>query len=283
MKRNIFVLLTVLNAGAAFLLYSCGNANKHKLVKKWETEMVFKSPESALFDKDNNILYVSNVDGEDTETPDGKGAISKMNSDGKKIEINWVSGLNSPKGLGLFSDKLYVADRTEIIIIDVESANVEKKIPVSGSEGLNDLTIDENGVIYVSDAKAKKVFRVKNEVTELILDSLKTPNGLLSFKGNLYMLESDALYKINPDKSLVKIADELKGGLDGVEIITGKDFIVTGWNGVVWYVYENGEKEKLLDTRSKNINAADIGIDTVTRTVFIPTYGRNTVVAYEVK
>jgi sugar lactone lactonase YvrE len=245
--------------------------------------MVFKSPESALFDKDNNILYVSNVDGEDTETPDGKGAISKMNSDGKKIEINWVSGLNSPKGLGLFSDKLYVADRTEIIIIDVESANVEKKIPVSGSEGLNDLTIDENGVIYVSDAKAKKVFRVKNEVTELILDSLKTPNGLLSFKGNLYMLESDALYKINPDKSLVKIADELKGGLDGVEIITGKDFIVTGWNGVVWYVYENGEKEKLLDTRSKNINAADIGIDTVTRTVFIPTYGRNTVVAYEVK
>ncbi len=82
-----------MNAGSSFLLYSCGNANKHKLVKKWETEAVFKVPESVLFDKANNVLYVSNIDGKDTWAADGKGSISKMNADGKNIVVDWVAGL----------------------------------------------------------------------------------------------------------------------------------------------------------------------------------------------
>jgi hypothetical protein len=39
----------------------------------------------------------------------------------------------------------------------------------------------------------------------------------------------------------------------------------------------------MLDTRKEKRNTADIGIDPATRTIYVPTFWRNTVVAYEVK
>jgi sugar lactone lactonase YvrE len=283
MKRNIFVLLTVLNAGAAFLLYSCGNANKHKLVKKWETEAVFKVPESVLFDKANNVLYVSNIDGKDTWAADGKGSISKMGADGKNILVDWVAGLNAPKGMGLYNGKLYVADPTDIVVINIDSAKIEKRIPVTGAVGLNDITVDKDGIVYVSDSEGKKIYRMKNDSVELFFDKLSQPNGVLMYADNFYLLDSGSMYKMNTDKSLNKLAEGLEGGTDGVEAFTGKDFIVSAWDGVVYYVYGDGKKEKLLDGRSKEIKSADIAVDTAARTVFVPTFWKNTVVAYEVK
>ncbi len=283
MKRNVFVLLTVLNAGAAILLYSCGNANNHKLVKKWETEAVFKVPESVLFDKANNVLYVSNIDGKDTWAADGKGSISKMGTDGKNIVVDWVAGLNAPKGMGLYNGKLYVADPTDIVVINIDSAKIEKRIPVTGAVGLNDVTVDKDGIVYVSDSEGKKIYRMKNDSVELFFDKLSQPNGILMYADNFYLLDSGAMYKMNTDKSLNKLAEGMEGGTDGVEAFTGKDFIVSTWGGVVYYVYGDGKKEKLLDGRSKEIKSADIAVDTAARTVFVPTFWKNTVVAYEVK
>jgi hypothetical protein len=39
----------------------------------------------------------------------------------------------------------------------------------------------------------------------------------------------------------------------------------------------------MLDGRSIKMNSADIGFDPATKTVFVPTFWRNTVAAYEVK
>jgi DNA-binding beta-propeller fold protein YncE len=283
MKRNIFVLLTVLNAGAAFLLYSCSNTNKHKLEKKWETEAVFKVPESVLFDKANNILYVSNIEGKDTWAADGKGSVSKMGADGKNIVVDWVAGLNAPKGMGLYKGKLYVADPTDIVVIDIDSAKIEKRIHVAGAVGLNDITVDKEGIVYVSDSEGKKIYRMENDSVELFFDKLSQPNGVLMYADNFYLLDSGSMYKMNTDKSLNKLAEGMEGGTDGVEAFTGKDFIVSTWDGVVYYVYADGKKEKLLDGRSKEIKSADIAVDTAARTVFVPTFWKNTVVAYEVK
>jgi hypothetical protein len=256
---------------------------QHQLVKLWETDSVLKVPESVLFDGSNKVLYATNIDGTDPWARDGKGSVGKVGLDGKVIAAEWVSGLNAPKGMGLYNGKLYVADINELVMIDLTSGKIEKKIPVAGSEGLNDVSISKNGVVYVSDSKLKKVFVVKNGVSELFLENLKGPNGVLMNGDDFYLLDAGGMYKLNNDKTLTMITDGMEGGSDGIENIGNNEFIVSCWQGVVWYINADGTKQQLMDSRPEKKNSADIGIDATNRIIYVPTFWRNTIIAYQVK
>jgi DNA-binding beta-propeller fold protein YncE len=258
-------------------------SQNHQLVKKWETDSVFKVPESVLFNKAANVLYVTNIDGKDPWGADGLGSVGKMDADGKNVIVDWVTGLQAPKGMGLYKGKLYVADLKEIVVINTKSGVIENRIVVAGAEGLNDISIDSKGTVYVSDSKAKRVYQVKGEKATLLLDSLKGPNGVLAHKKALYLLDAGSLLKINADKSLTLIANGMEGGTDGVEVINGKDFLVSTWAGVLYYVNADGTKQALMDGRPAKMNSADIGFDAKNNTVFVPTFWRNSVAAYEVR
>lgn len=266
-----------------FILSGTISSQKHELIKLWETDSVFKVPESVLYDQDNNVLYVANIDGTQPWEKDGKGSVGKLGTDGKPVQVEWVKGLNGPKGMGIFNKQLYVADITRVVVIDIASGTISKEIEVPGSQTLNDISIDKKGIVYVSDSRGRKVYRIVNGQPELFLDSLKGPNGVLVHQDDFYLLDAGGLYKLSPDKSLMKIADGMEGGTDGVEHVTGNDFIVSCWQGVVWYVSGDGHKELLLDTRDQKKNSADIGYDASRRIVYVPTFWRNTVVAYQLK
>ena len=267
----------------SFLLSTPLFAQKHQLVKKWETDSVLKVPESVLFDQKNNVLYVANIDGKEPWGKDGKGSIGKVGTDGKILAIEWVTGLNAPKGMGLFNNKLYVADIDHVVVIDINNGSVVQTIPVDGAVGLNDISIDKKGVVYVSDSEAKKVNRIDNGKATTWLEKLQGPNGVLSFEEELYMLDNGGMYKVEKDKSLTKITDGMEGGTDGIENVTGKDFIVSCWAGSIWYVNADGNKEHLLDTRDQKINSDDIGYDAKNRIAYVPTFWKNSIVAYQLK
>ncbi|NOT51081.1 MAG: ATP/GTP-binding protein [Chitinophagaceae bacterium] len=275
--KQVFLL------ACSFCLLIVTNAQKHQLVKKWETDSVFKVPESVLYDPDHRVLYVSNIDGKQPWEKDGMGSIGKMGLDGQVINAEWITGFNAPKGMGLYHHTLYVADVDRVAIVDLHSGKIAGWIEVPGSQALNDLTIDANGVMYVSDSRGKKVYRIMNGVPEVYLENLKGPNGVLMKASDLYVLDQGGMYKVNADKSLALITDGMEGGTDGIVNISGNDFVVSCWAGVIWYVNADGSKEKLLDTREQKINTADIGFDPVTKTIFVPTFWKNSVVAYEVK
>ena len=279
MKRS-FQLMAI----TVFLVSNKCYSQKHQLVKLWETDTVFKVPESVLYDG-KNTLYVANIDGTDPWGKDGKGSVGKMGSDGKNIMVEWVTGLNCPKGMGLNNGKLYVADLTELVVIDITSGTIEKKISVPGSDRLNDVSVDQKGVVYVSDSRARKVFKIEDEKIDVILDSfkLKGPNGVLKHKDDLYVLDAGSMYKMNKDNSLTRVTEGMDGGTDGIENVKGNEFIISCWAGTVWYVNEDGTKELLMDGRPDKKNSADIGFDAKSKTVFIPSFWRNTVAAYEVK
>ncbi len=183
----------------------------------------------------------------------------------------------------MFNGKLYAADLTNLVIIDIASGKIEQKIAIAGSVGLNDIAIDSKGVVYVSDSPGKQVFRVENGKSEKFLDNLNGPNGLYINGSDIFILDNQAMHKVNPDKTLTKIADGLDGNADGLENISGNDYIVSCWEGLIWYINADGTKEKLLDTKSEQKNTADIGFDKDSKTVYIPTFFKNTIVAYEVK
>jgi len=256
---------------------------QHKLEKLWETDSVLKVPESVLFDGDNKVLYATNIDGTDPWGKDGKGSVAKVGLDGKVIATEWVSGLNAPKGMGLYKGKLYVADLNELVVIDIAGGKIEKRIVVTDAVGLNDVSISKSGTVYVSDSKSKRVFIVKDGISELFLDTLKGPNGVLIRGDDFYLLDAGGMFKMNKDKTLTKITDGMEGGTDGIENISGNDFIISCWQGVVWYVNADGSKQQLLDSRGDKKNTADIGMDAKNKIIYVPTFWRNTIVAYRVK
>jgi hypothetical protein len=276
--RKTLLLILLFN-----LVLVASYSQKHQLVKKWETDSLLKVPESVLFDAGNKVLYETNIDGTDPWGADGKGSVGKVGLDGKIIKVDWVSGLNAPKGMGLHNGKLYVADLSNLVVIDIKAGKIIKTIAVNGAQGLNDVTVDKKGVVYVSDSKTKQIFKVENEKSELFLDNLKGPNGVLAHGDDFYLLDAGGAYKLGKDKSLIKLADGMEGGTDGIENVKGNDFLVSCWAGAIWYVNADGTKEKLYDGQAEKKNTADIGFDSKTKTVYVPTFWRNSIVAYEVK
>ena len=269
-------------------LYTCifftGNsyAQGHRLVKLWETDTLLRTPESVLYDAKEKILYVSEIDGVPNEK-DGKGAIAKVSLDGKIINANWVTGLNAPKGMAMYKGKLYVADLTEVVVIDMDNAKIIQRIPIEGSVFLNDVTIDKEGFVYVSDTRNFKVYRIEKGFVVTLLQNLQGPNGLLAVGDELLILDKGALQKMLVSGRVTNVTDGMDPTTDGIEQVKKNEYIVSAWNGVIYYVYANGSKETLLDTRAQKINTADIGYDAKNRIVYVPTFYNNRVIAYELK
>lgn len=273
-------------ATAIILLLVISNsltAQDHQLVKLWQTDSVLKVPESVLFYPKQQTLFVSNIDGTEPWGKDGKGSIGKLGADGKIISIEWVTGLNAPKGMGLHKRKLYVADMEEVVVIDIKKGTIIQKIKVEGAQGLNDISIAKDGIVYVTDSRGKKLYRIENGVATTHLENLQGPNGVLVNKNGLFIVDNGGLYKVQEDKTLTKIVDGMEGGTDGIEQVNANDHIVSCWGGVVYYVKGDGTKQTLLDTRNEKINSADIGYNAKKRIVYVPTFWRNSVVAYELK
>lgn len=255
------------------------------LEKKWETPAELKVPESVLYDKANNVLYAANIDGQPAGK-DGKGSIGKVSLDGKVLKAEWVTGLDAPKGMGLHKGLLYVADLTKVAVIDVKSGKIVRSIEAPGAGMLNDITVDAQGVVYVSDSGKPKVYRIVNNKAQVWLEGpeLQKPNGLLAHQDKLYMVDmgSGIFYEVNKKtKALRKIAEGLAGS-DGI-VPYGKDFILTTWAGEVNLVTAQGKVEKLLDTKAQKINAADLTYIPEKNLVLIPTFFVNTVTAYSIK
>lgn len=68
--------------------------------------VAFGTPESALYDPDTDMFFVSNVAGE-SDAADGVGWIARLSADGEVLDPRWVEDLNAPKGMALVGASLY--------------------------------------------------------------------------------------------------------------------------------------------------------------------------------
>ncbi len=262
----------------AFIISNALSAQDHQLVKLWETDTLLRTPESVLYNEKGKFLFVSNIG------KNGNGSIGKVGLDGKILQVDWVSGRAGPKGLGLYKNKLYVADVKEVVVIDIDKAAIIQHIPVDSAVFLNDITIDKNGVVYVSDSRKGKVHKIVDGMVTTYLEKLLNPNGLLVLGSDLYVLDKGSLLKVNTtSKQTTKIAEGMEASTDGIEQVKEGEFIISCWAGIVYYVKADGSKQVLFDNRDKKINSADIGYNPSKKIVYVPTFFGNKVVAYELK
>jgi hypothetical protein len=247
---------------------------QHSLLKLWESDSVtIRNPESALYDPTSNTLYVSST---------GSGSVVRMGLDGKIIQKDWVTGLHSNMGSALFHGFFYTTDPKGIAVVDVAKASFIKLIPIEGVQMLNDVAVDSKGVIYVSDTRAARVYRIEGDKPAVYLENMPGANGLLTVNTDLYLVTSTSFLKVNANKEVTKIADGFESGLDGIVMVADNEFILSNYKGLLWYVKADGTKELLLDSRPNRIMSNDIDYNPSTKTLYVPSYGTNRIIAYKV-
>jgi hypothetical protein len=273
MKKLSFIFLAGISIAS--------NAQTHQLEKLWQTDTIVAVPESVSPDMKQNILYVSLIDGGGW-VADGKGGVGKLSTDGKKYDSTWITGLNAPKGIGIFGNRLFVADISEVVVITIDKGQIEKKIAIDGASGLNDITVSDKGIVYVSDSRTGKVWSIANDQPSLYLENIGGVNGLKAVGDDLFIGGGKNFIRADKNKNQTTIA-ALPQGIDGIEPVGNGDFILTAWAGYIFYVSANGTVETLLETYQDKKNTADIGFDAKTKTVYVPTFNAKTVVAYKLK
>ena len=264
------------------VVFVSASAQKATVQKLWTTDTILKVPESVLVDDKENCIWVSNIDGA-SNGKDGKGSISKLSKTGTPINLEWITGLNAPKGMAKFKQELYVADLTELVVIDIKKATIIKRVPIEGSVFLNDVTVNSKGAVFVSDSRTGKVHRYENNTTTIEVENLQGPNGLLSIEDQLLILDRGSLLSVTPGGAISKIMDGMDPSTDGIERVAPNQYIVSCWNGIVYYVVAGAQKVTLFDTRSEKINSADIGYDAKKKIIYVPTFLKNNVVAYQLE
>jgi hypothetical protein len=258
-------------------------AQQHPTLDKlWETDTIIAIPESVLPDATGKTLYVSLIDGGGWDA-DGKGGVGKLGVDGKGYDPSWITGLNAPKGLGRWENRLYVADISDVVVIDIRRGRIEKKIPIEGATGLNDVTVDKKGAVYVSDSKAGKVYKIEKDVPKLFMDGLAGANGVKASGDSVYILANKAVLIAGANGGTPRTITTLPNGGDGVEEAGKGDLIVSEWIGYVYYVYADGRKELLIDSHLAKKNTADIHYDRANKILYIPGFNAKTVTAYKLK
>jgi sugar lactone lactonase YvrE len=258
----------------------------------WETKGLAQ-PESVVEDPATGVIYVSNINGAVMQK-DGNGFISRLTADGKMLERQWVKGLNSPTGLALHDRTLYAADVDQLIEINAASGEILKRYDAKGAVFLNDVVVDDEGAVYVSDTPMNTIWRLKDGSFEpwLANDALNGPNGLL-VQGNTLIVAS--LGKIQSqgqkkelgtllavsldDQKVSKIGKgEVIGNLDGLQAIQPGVYLVTDWaQGALYRVDAKGKVDELIDL---NQGSADLSYLPGKKMLLIPMMLDNSLVAY---
>ena len=234
-----------------------------ELTKLWETKADFKLPESVIYDKENDVLYVSNMQ-DDPFKKDKNGFISKVDLDGNILKLKWVKGLNAPKGLAISKGKLYVGDIDQLVEIDIKKGKISNRYDAVGAALLNDVAADSKGNIYVSDTFTDTIYRLNTfgQLTKwLYSPELQAPNGLHYEKGQLIVgswghpTDGWAAAEVGHLKTISLKTKKIKslgsgkavGNLDGVESDGNGAYYVADWvGGKLLHIQRNGRFKEVL-------------------------------------
>jgi WD40 repeat protein len=191
---------------ALITLISCNSVKKketkqvtpvnYKIELIWESDTLLRTPESVLIDRERNILYVSNVNLNPWEK-DGNGFISKLDMDGKITELKWIEGLHGPKGMGISGNSLFIADINTLVEANIETGQIINTIELEGKPDLNDITVSDDGTVFVSGSSSNTIYELKNgTLEEYFKGGEERFNGLYWEKDRMLLItSSSSLFK----------------------------------------------------------------------------------------
>lgn len=245
-------------------------------------------PESVLYDPQQDVYFISNINGGLTEM-DGNGFISRVRADTLAVDKQWVTGLDAPKGMAILGDALYVSDVRAVRKFDRRTGKSLGFIALPGATLINDIATDGKS-LYVSDTGitpgtgirfhatgTDAIWQITNDAPSKLADgvALNQPNGLDWYDGALWVasFRGNEIYRLDGGKKR-DVQKLPRGQLDGLLHLPDGRAVVTSWVGQAVYAGEDGKFEPLL----KAIAApADIGFDTKRHRLLVPRSATNEV------
>jgi hypothetical protein len=244
--------------------------------KAWSMKGTVSVPESAVYDPSRDVCYVSSYFNE------GREYVSRISPAGNVIDGEWITGLRQPTGMCIKGKMLVVVDRSGLNLIDIEKGEITEKIPMSGARMPNDVAVDGDGRLYVSDTPGNAVFRYADGKLEKWLGGLDGPNGLLCDRGRLLIGQNGKLLAADfMSRTLETLADfEAGSNIDGLQSDGRGNYLVSDYHGKLYLVTPSGGKTVLLDTATPGAFIADFAFVPGRGLIVIPTFTDNSLVAY---
>lgn len=260
-------------------------------------------PESIMHDEKKDLYVISNVGAHPT-AEDGNGFITLMNPDGTINKLKWIDGktegvtLNTPKGMTIQNDKLYVADGNTLRIFDNNTGKPLENILIEGTTFLNDVAVTSDGTIYVSESaiifeKGKFVGTGKDAIYKitgekkvekwLSGEELQQPNGLELLDDDKLVTVTrggSRLYIMDKSGKIVTDVDTSVKVLDGLVRLPGNDYLVTSWSTTS--IHRISGNKTTLETRLP-APAGNIGYDKKRKTLLIPLLLKNKIAFLKVE
>ncbi len=255
------------------------------------------TPESVLYVADQDVYFVSNINGEPLGADDN-GFISKIDPEtGKLTEAKWIDGskdtikLDAPKGMAIANGKLYVADINVVRTFDPKTGEPKGDIKIDGASFLNDMAVAADGGVYVTDSgldakfgptKTDAIYHIAadGKVKPLIKDAaLAAPNGILEGdKGSVWVVTfgSGEVYAVDAKGKKAAGQKLPKGQLDGIVALDGGEYLISSWEGSAIYRGKPGGEWKPVVENVKS--PADIGWDPKRKRILIPIFQGNSVI-----
>jgi hypothetical protein len=274
-------LLCTLLVGTADVM--AHKASQPSLSPAWQVAGL-EIPESVIEIKHGSKSYflVSLIKG-DFFSKDGNGDIAKISANGKLLDSQWASGLNAPKGMAVSGKFLYVSDIDEVAVIDLKTGAIVNVIPVPGAIFLNDVAANRHGDIFVSDTGAGKIYRIRHFVPEIYIDNVANANGLFFDKDKLVVGSGSQLVRYNTALETRVITQLPFGSIDGVAEVKHNNYVVSLWEGQIYWINRDGSQLLLLDLTSQGIYTADFAYSSDKHLLVVPNFFSNTVTAYRLK
>lgn len=230
----------------------------------------FDRPESVVFDSARDRMIVSSLNG-DFNAKDGNGYLSLLDAQGRLQQKSWITGLDSPKGMAISGDLLFVADVDALKVIDLNTGSLVKSYLGDGAVFLNDVTVAGDAV-YVTDLLENAIWRLDDGVFApwLKADDLSNPNGI-AFDGQQLLvgswgkdLQADFstkapgdLLAVDLDSKKITVVAEAVGNIDGIALAQGSIWVSDWVKGTVMQVGADGSEV----VASFPAGVADIGTD----------------------
>ena len=262
----------------------------------------FRAPESVRYDPDQDVYFISNVNG-GMSSKDGNGFIMRVNAaDPADASLFAGSGkggvtLDAPKGLALAGDTLWVTDIDVVRGFDRHSGAPVATVDLRPQQArfLNDIAAAPDGSLYLTDTGihigpdgrlpvgGDRVFHIGAGHAVTVVaegDSLRWPNGIAwdGTRRRWIVLPFHDLvsYVLALDSSGVRripVAPS-RGQFDGVEVLPGGRLLVTSWgDSAVYLVGDSGSRRIIRGL----VSPADIGLDTRRNVLAIPLPNRDRV------
>jgi hypothetical protein len=254
---------------------SSGTANKVGEVRNLE------GPESARYDADQDVWFVSNVNG-NPAAKDNNGYISRIRSDGTPDSLKFIASgrnavtLHAPKGMAIVGDTLWVADIDAVRAFNKRTGAPLTSVRVREAKFLNDVAVGPDSALYLTDTGLildpktmvkhvgpDRVFRVANGRGAVALESpqLKGLNGIAWEPEDkefvIVSFLSPAIVAWRPGEKTTRPLGTGPGQHDGVEPLSDGRLLISSWADSSLFVVEDGRPTKVASGIS---GPADIGI-----------------------